>query len=252
MQDVYVANIGDFGKYGLLRVLFGKPEKGEIPAHGLQLGVVWYYTQVGGDGGSTNYLRNQDPFASFDQYLYKRLNDLVSENRRRVLEVENEGFLLVRPENYFREELVLRNQRNVWIEQACEGVANVDLVFLDPDIGIEPQGRGTVQHIRINEIERIYNSGDGKSLIVYQHRNREQPNVQIRLLGNRLRAEGKFPCSIRVFFWHNRFFIVFVHPNHQALNPALDDFQRTEWCTSGHFTEETHWLGNYANYRMPE
>ena len=37
MQNRYVGDIGDFGKYGLLRAHFGR--KYQIP---LRLGVVWY------------------------------------------------------------------------------------------------------------------------------------------------------------------------------------------------------------------
>ncbi len=41
MQNQYVGDIGDLGKYGLLREIFGRPE---VPGSGcgLRLGVTWY------------------------------------------------------------------------------------------------------------------------------------------------------------------------------------------------------------------
>ena len=41
MQNKYVGDIGDFGKYGLLREIFGRPEEPGTGC-GLTLGVAWY------------------------------------------------------------------------------------------------------------------------------------------------------------------------------------------------------------------
>ena len=47
MQDQYVGDIGDFGKYGLLRHLTGM--RGDAaPEDALRLGVVWYLFPDGG------------------------------------------------------------------------------------------------------------------------------------------------------------------------------------------------------------
>ena len=57
MQDQYVGDIGDFGKYGLLRHLTGI----QTPRlKTLRLGVVWYLFPDGGnnDGKFTKYLCN--------------------------------------------------------------------------------------------------------------------------------------------------------------------------------------------------
>ena len=46
MQNQYVGDIGDFGKYGLLREIFGRPEVPESGC-GLRLGVAWYLSPDG-------------------------------------------------------------------------------------------------------------------------------------------------------------------------------------------------------------
>ena len=60
MQDRYFGDVGDFGKYGLLRVLSGfwaEPR--------LKLGVVWYLfpnETHNADGGLISYLQRKDLF----------------------------------------------------------------------------------------------------------------------------------------------------------------------------------------------
>ena len=51
MKNQYVGDIGDYGKYGLLRFL---------ASHGIKIGVNWYLTENDGstDGKFTTYLKN--------------------------------------------------------------------------------------------------------------------------------------------------------------------------------------------------
>ena len=78
MQDQYTGDIGDFGKYGLLRSLTS-PETGNP----LRLGVVWYLTQGENhspDGQQTGYLhleeRRRERFTACDEELYLALREL--------------------------------------------------------------------------------------------------------------------------------------------------------------------------------
>jgi hypothetical protein len=67
MQDRYVGDIGDFGKYGLLRILSGL--NGDPM---LKLGV---------DGMHVDYLRRNDPsFRDCDPLLYDKLRTLLFDN----------------------------------------------------------------------------------------------------------------------------------------------------------------------------
>lgn len=73
MQDRYVADVGDFGKYGLLRCLTGVtccPEKSA-----LKLGVIWYLTPSclgnANDGRHLNYLDREKEFKVCDPVLFK-------------------------------------------------------------------------------------------------------------------------------------------------------------------------------------
>src|SRR4030043_2221212 len=94
MQDRYVADIGDFGKYGLLKFLAEKTR--------LKLGVNWYLVdpeelneQSRNDGKKTEYLyaNPNDKYTSCDKELYYQLKSIVDENKRSVKEVERRNIL---------------------------------------------------------------------------------------------------------------------------------------------------------------
>ncbi|MDP2948491.1 MAG: hypothetical protein Q8P22_03000, partial [Chloroflexota bacterium] len=96
MQDRYVGDLGDFGKYALLKSLcssaFAEPE--------LRLGVVWYLVadeRKGNDGRYTDYLKdtgqNGARFRRCDPSLYDALRRIVHSEQRGVLSVRTGGVL---------------------------------------------------------------------------------------------------------------------------------------------------------------
>ena len=93
MQDQYVGDIGDFGKYALLKVLAGRD---------IVLGVVWYLTQVKGgstDGGFIQYLSSPNEangLGNCDKGLFDTLRDIVLGGDRQVMRVK-ERCILRRP-----------------------------------------------------------------------------------------------------------------------------------------------------------
>jgi len=90
MQDRYTGDIGDFGKYGLLRALCRPADVG--PA--LSLGVVWYWVPAEShnlDGKHTGYLRpsgsNSRRFRTYDPELYDPLAAYISSGRRSLADL---------------------------------------------------------------------------------------------------------------------------------------------------------------------
>ena len=151
MKDQYAGDLGDFGKYGLLRVLTA--EEGE------RLGVVWYLTpdETGNrDGGHVNYLnpegKNQRRFAACDGELYRTLAGLVESGRRSVKAVRESGVLppgtvyhedvltlkdLEKPKGKTVREVAARGKRESWNLAALERTGDCGTVFLDPNDGLE-------------------------------------------------------------------------------------------------------------------
>jgi len=97
VQDRYAGDIGDFGKYGLLRYICSV----ENGISSLKLGVNWYLVPDGGnvgDGGFTEYLQD-DLYPSFSKLkicnpqLYETLKNIVfpgKEDKHLVLQGEKE------------------------------------------------------------------------------------------------------------------------------------------------------------------
>ncbi len=131
MQNRYAGDVGDFGKYGLLRRLCGEPPL-------LSLGVVWYLVgdeEHNQDGRHTRYLARdrERRFRACDPELYDVLRGVVSD-RREVAAVERSGVL---PDAAFFSKPVDIDNREEWLREALNAVAGRDLVFLDPDNGLE-------------------------------------------------------------------------------------------------------------------
>ena len=117
MQDQYVGDIGDFGKYGLLRYLTGMRDD-DASEDALRLGVAWYLFPDGGnnDGKFTDYLRNPKPRDSklrdCDPELYwtSFIRLVIQECRiARVVRVQDEvGYYLVKTQPTMSQMPVLR------------------------------------------------------------------------------------------------------------------------------------------------
>jgi hypothetical protein len=93
VQNRYTGDVGDFGKFGLLRVL--APENS-----GVRLGLIWYlYPDEEGnaDGKYVQYLdpseKNDCRFRACDSKLYDALRKLVDSGNRRVDQVPKLGIL---------------------------------------------------------------------------------------------------------------------------------------------------------------
>ncbi len=184
MQDRYTGDVGDFGKYGLLRCLRG-PD-----AEALRLGVVWYRTDAGivdadpaNDGKHVSYLRSQRErsFRPCDPPLYEGLREIVNRGDRRVGAVARSGLLGPDtvfhddyvpgpPDDTFGEARVVPRRR--WAADALRAIRGCDLVFLDPDNGLEAPSapittRRAPKYAYLEEVEALV--GRSQSVVIYHH-----------------------------------------------------------------------------------
>ena len=145
MQNRYVGDVGDFGKYGLLRWLCGMTGPELSDEDRLRLGVLWYlYHDFDSAGASVGYLAKPQDFSACDPDLYDFLGELVKYGNRNLRSVQQSGILpfttdyyersLVYPDasrRTFREAL-----RRNWLEGAVSSVKESDFIFADPDVSI--------------------------------------------------------------------------------------------------------------------
>jgi len=139
MQNRYVGDVGDFGKFALLRALAGED---------IALGVLWYLNtreESNNDGKHVNYgkLREYAPA------LFDALSNIVRNRKRNVSEIARARILPSRTK-YFERPLPssgktpsqqARETREEWFNDALRTLKGTQLVFLDPDNGIAPGTR---------------------------------------------------------------------------------------------------------------
>jgi hypothetical protein len=181
MQNRYVGDVGDFAKYALLRsISYASPS-------GLRLAVIWYlYPDEihNSDGRHVSYL-NSTPYRALDPELHAAMNRLVRRSKRSVMEVRK-AVLLPHGTVFFEEPIVgelgsgassRRREafRTDWFVRAQAATGAADVVFLDPDNGIEvrsvpKRAPKAGKYVFWNEIEALW--ARGQSLVIYHHLNR--------------------------------------------------------------------------------
>lgn len=131
MKDQYFGDVNDFRKYGLLRLL-------TVP-DGLRLGVCWMLTAPDGsnDGKSRSYLSQPEKYRLHDPELFDWLQQVVAKDQDlRTARIEASPLL---GEAVFRS-MILTDSRYQRTDYFCGCVtqfAGCDLVFFDPDNGLE-------------------------------------------------------------------------------------------------------------------
>ncbi|MFN7935435.1 MAG: hypothetical protein U0R19_19050 [Bryobacteraceae bacterium] len=234
MQDRYVGDIGDFGKYALLNALAGD---------GLRLGVQWCLNRAeenNSDGKFVDYpkLRECSP------ELFDRLEAMVKGGARKVSVVAQSAVL---PEGsiFFGEPVPVGGgtryaaARSAWNQSALERLSSAEVVFFDPDNGICGNANGlwaSPKHVHPIEL-RSY-AERGQSLIIYQHQKRVNREAMV---ADALMAFEKMGCEAGwAFVFHSvsaRVFYVIPSTKHRAmLWERTQRFKSSLWMRLGYFT----------------
>ena len=256
MQNRYVGDLGDFGKYGLLKALCSAPEV--FSSRQLTLGVVWYLVPDEGhndDGKYVQYLvpnaRNQEQFRSCDPVLYDVLADIVGAGRRNVASIMARG-VLPSGTRYHESALtfdelpgsgseVQRQRielRAGWLEGALEATAPCELVFLDPDNGFEvkvgPHQKRGPKYAFFNELMPFLQRG--QSLVVYHHMAR-RGSAMDQVRGRLAEIEDELGYRSFALLYHRgsarAFFVIPVKGYEESLRSKADKFLGGPW--SRHF-----------------
>lgn len=174
MKNQYVGDINDFRKYGLIRALQAAGE--------LTFSVGWMLTPDDGstDGGLRRYLREPGRWQHYDAALFDHLAGVLASSAQPAVEmIETSGLL---PRARFFSDLVPddRSARIDWGDRMVLESSGADLVFLDPDNGLEipskPIGRkGSRKYAAWRDVEQLWEGGS--SLLIYQHFCREPRDV---------------------------------------------------------------------------
>ncbi len=252
MQDRYVGDVGDFGKYGLLRWLSRADEHG--PA--LRLGVLWYRVIRGekpssGDGGHTEYIFQPSPqerlLRECDPDLFEKMRNLVVSER--TVEAVETSAVLPADTLFFSTPLDFdgtpigkrRSKRQSWCDSGLSRVARADVVFADPDNGLEIAtcDRLSLKGPKYTYYDDIYPCWKrGQSLVIYQHISRTyrgcrasaREQITQRRHELRSRLPGADPVAIRFRRRSSRVYFVVAQPRHNStLRTRAEAFLASSW-----------------------
>ncbi|EIF51694.1 hypothetical protein [Sulfurovum sp. AR] len=188
MQDKYVADVGDFGKFHLFRYLFNHQES---PMHGKELAQIWFMHE--GEGEKNNDGRHIDYFdrmTGCDEYLEGSLRNLIMRDKREVRELES--LALLPNAKYFYEKVPKSLQeRTIWLNTALTFSSKVPVVAVEPDNGMalkcnrkeqrfefltleahHGQKSSSQKYIFAEEVSSFYRLSSVEVCIVYQHLSR--------------------------------------------------------------------------------
>lgn len=246
MQDRYAGDVGDFGKLGLLRQLTA----GTPP---LRLGVLWYRVQDeshNNDGRHTSYLtsdaKQHADLRACDPALATALARLIASGQRSIADLERAANLP--PGTRFHSTPLglagtavadRPRTREAWFTTALTAVQDTDIVFLDPDNGLEArsatQGQAKiVKYARYADLEAL--RAAGHSLVVYHHLGRtggthpEQVTTLRDTLAQRL-GLPHLPAALTFRKGSARTFFIIPAPAHEhLLGQRLEALAESPWA----------------------
>jgi len=209
MKNQYVADINDYRKYGLLRTLSGIGK--------IRTGLCWMLTPNDDrtDGQFIRYLDSPELWEQYDPPLFRCLADCIQDGERDVCRIESRGIL---PNTIFHVDLLSDStqDRTRYFVDMHERLQNTDLIFFDPDNGIEIQSRPygrkhSSKFLYWHELNQAYSAG--KSVLVYQHFIREARENFVTRLSSEFSRRLAAPEILSFRTPHVVFFLV-SRPEH--------------------------------------
>jgi hypothetical protein len=240
MQDRYVGDVGDYAKYALLRL---------ISSGNVRLGIIWCLypdESHNADGRHTSYLRRPE-YRNLDPELQDKLAILVRVGRRSVNEVRRARIFPLNTVHFCgpvvqdgvggkdRRARVLHREQ--WLTEALEATVDCDVVFFDPDNGLEvpsvPKWHPKAgKYVFLDELTCFWRRG--QSIVLYHHLNRLASVAdQTKALTNRLSASFSNAALITSLLFRRgscrHFWILAQRKDVEALKGAVERILNSGW-----------------------
>ncbi len=231
MKNQYFGDVGDYGKYGLLRY---------FATNKVRIGINWYLTpdDSSSDGKFISYLYNPTE-RIYDPILFESLRQIIEAQGRNVNNIESAG--LIPNAVYFSDVLntnklsweLREAERKKWHIKAMSTLNGTDLIFMDPDNGLlgkkKISQKNSEKFASQSEIVDFYNSG--KNIVYYCHKGRrtaekweEAKREMLKYLPN---------AKIMVLTYHRgtqRSFVFVIHEdNYATYKRIITQFLESDW-----------------------
>jgi hypothetical protein len=225
VKNQYFGDVNDYRKYGLLRILQKVSD--------LRIGVCWCLTpdDGGGHGEVRSYLGKPHRWRQYDHELYDKLQRLNDPSLPRSVQLAREWGIIPRA-TYF--EALLGSSaadRTAYFDNARTALGGCDLMFLDPDNGIEVKATrwgaaGAQKYVYWRELKAIF--AQGQSLLVYQHFPRVVRERFVPFLAGCLREELDASIAMAFETAQVAFFLV-PQPGHASVFARAAEDVAVQW-----------------------
>ena len=231
MQNRYAGDIGDYGKFALLRAL---------AAEGFSIGVNWYLVETPprelavNDGGKFI----PDTLTSCDPALADALREISHGPDRSVAALERASLV---PNARYYDDMVPVADREEWHARALSALDGADIVFLDPDNGllVKSVGKRSAKAPKYAFYEEVAGYvARGQSVLVYNHRSRKKAEDYFGEIYERLAAAVSGATDISAITFHKGsvrdYFAISANSDHAAkIRVAFNGFVDGIWDETG-------------------
>jgi len=203
MQVEQIGGVSDFGKFALLRHL----------TKDRRVAVCWYLT---GNNGQTkdrdrhfDYLKRPHDFRHFAPEVFDQLVEFDGGSRALIDPLTELHMSRILENAVFLRQQVPRQAslRQQWLHALVESVRGANLVFLDPDAGIQGK-RLTPGHVALEEIAAL-RLPDRALIIGHQQSGRRS---EVKFIADQMRSVGCDPVEIiRLRLVTSRFYVIADH-----------------------------------------
>lgn len=228
MKNQYAGDIGDYTKLGILR---------KLETAGFSIGLNWYLTpdepehsKSFNDGKHTEFWDWECKMP--DSELHNVLKEFKKQ-KRCVAKLEQANLF---KNALFWDQILESKNREPWHFEALKYLGSQDIIFLDPDNGLEvkstkPKSKNGNKYTTYQEVADYYKKGS--SVIVYNHRDRKSHDEYIKRF-TRFRelpetADAKMfylrasRCSVRDYLF------IIQEKDFVKVCKTIDEFLITEW-----------------------
>jgi hypothetical protein len=225
VKNQYFGDINDYRKYGLLRTLTGFGRVSTV--------ICWMLTpdDGGSDGKFIRYLNRSSKWRDFDPALFDKLRDLVvvegvrdvrSAARARLLP-NAKFFTAVLPDD--------SEGRRQYFDSFRLQASASDLVFFDPDNGMEVRSRKkgrkcSSKYLYWSELTDAYSRH--KSVMVYQHFRRSRRDLFISVMTHEI-SETTGATEVYSFGTAHAVYFLLLHDSTPAILKSGIALVRENW-----------------------
>lgn len=223
MNPKYFFDFGDFSKLNLLKSFQDNALKIGINMFFIKESINMDFLKKEYENERSKYLKTQfsDTYRNISEIQKKNLNDRISYYLKFIRKIL--------PNSLIYSDFIpnSRKDRETWFKEGLaedNGIFKGDILFFDPDTGIEKDNIGenmkAHHYILYDEInvlkELIKNRKENKSIIIYQHslRNSEKIEDKVKKLQNIFCNENNSFPMIEKIKSSNRYFIIIPHKKH--------------------------------------